>query len=1062
MDVIVPTMRPILPWLAIFDDRIRERLLRIAPEVLFEGGDPSRLPLPTREAILRDCCRDLAAAGTPRTFTDYSAIQRFAAPDLAEAIGHLIDLHSGDEEVLSFLCRMIWIGELGDLRPQARAIASRADLSPYTRTVAVRALAALSATAELLEIRQAVLAEEAPTHRDLLAELTTATLHGSDDTGWLVAALRVAEPPRAHAVDRVVDALKERIEAGPLSLARSLAGALGEMLAEHPHVDPSYCPVSKDWSWLAPTAGKAVGRLIAERDPTVLEGWVLMLLRRVGLARQYIAGLGEAKSALAELVRAWDALRRDLFWHEASACRQPRTGKDAPSVRHFGQIWLSSRFWEVRAEDFDYFVKQISARPDPDDRAVALSVALALFKEAERPEVWRKRLVEAARGDDAFEATLRDFFDPPPETEQSMAWRRQERAWKLRSERAKAAEERRRQSWRDGLRSELDRLRNSGLTDPPGVSQSQWYLLNRMREACGERNRWTDGNWEDLVAEYGTDVAEAFRDGALGFWRHYDPLIRSEGGEANSVPAAHVFGLAGLAMEARGDDAWVAALSPDEAERATRYAVGELNGFPTWLPRLFAAHPVPVVRVLATEIEHQIRVETADVPCHYVLDDVAWVGPWSWDAVAPHVMSMLDGSEPLRADTLGKLLFIVHGSTVPDETIANLAARGLTSSASADCRAVWFASLIGVDPDSAIPLLRKHLDGINDPEDRTRFAMHVVTRLLGGRFGEGIKARTRFVEPRHLGTLHALMHEHIRQRDDIDRVGEGVYSPDLRDNAQDARNSLLRLLDDIPGKEAFLALMKLATEHPEEALRPHFRLRAKRRAEADADPAPWDANQFLDFSVALERTPQNHRELAELVLLHLLDLKADLEHGDESLARLLRRVSEETEMRNLLAGNMRYRAHSRYSLAQEHELADGKRPDLRFHGNGFDAPVPAELKLADRWTGPSLLERLEVQLCGDYLRDDRSRRGFFVLVHNGTQRKWSLGVGERVDFDGLVKALEVRWADIAPKHPGIDGIRVVGINLLRRDAATDAKANAPPRPPKSTQGGRRGRQLRGG
>ena len=38
VDVMVPTTRPILPWLAIFDQKIRERLRKIAPEVIFEGA----------------------------------------------------------------------------------------------------------------------------------------------------------------------------------------------------------------------------------------------------------------------------------------------------------------------------------------------------------------------------------------------------------------------------------------------------------------------------------------------------------------------------------------------------------------------------------------------------------------------------------------------------------------------------------------------------------------------------------------------------------------------------------------------------------------------------------------------------------------------------------------------------------------------------------------------------------------------------------------------------------------------------------------------------------------
>jgi len=47
--------------------------------------------------------------------------------------------------------------------------------------------------------------------------------------------------------------------------------------------------------------------------------------------------------------------------------------------------------------------------------------------------------------------------------------------------------------------------------------------------------------------------------------------------------------------------------------------------------------------------------------------------------------------------------------------------------------------------------------------------------------------------------------------------------------------------------------------------------------------------------------------------------------------------------------------------------------------------VPAELKLADNWTGPHLFERLEIQLCGEYLRDLRSSRGIFVIVYLGTK-----------------------------------------------------------------------------
>ncbi|AYD65847.1 hypothetical protein DVB37_19430 [Achromobacter sp. B7] len=53
-EVIVPRTRPILAWLILFDEAMRDKALTLAPEIASEGGDPSRLPLTVRQAMLRD------------------------------------------------------------------------------------------------------------------------------------------------------------------------------------------------------------------------------------------------------------------------------------------------------------------------------------------------------------------------------------------------------------------------------------------------------------------------------------------------------------------------------------------------------------------------------------------------------------------------------------------------------------------------------------------------------------------------------------------------------------------------------------------------------------------------------------------------------------------------------------------------------------------------------------------------------------------------------------------------------------------------------------------------
>lgn len=52
--IIVPRTRPTLAWLILFDEGVRDKALALAPEIASEGGDPSRLPLNIRQAMLRD------------------------------------------------------------------------------------------------------------------------------------------------------------------------------------------------------------------------------------------------------------------------------------------------------------------------------------------------------------------------------------------------------------------------------------------------------------------------------------------------------------------------------------------------------------------------------------------------------------------------------------------------------------------------------------------------------------------------------------------------------------------------------------------------------------------------------------------------------------------------------------------------------------------------------------------------------------------------------------------------------------------------------------------------
>ncbi|WP_292675304.1 hypothetical protein [Mesorhizobium sp.] len=1033
VEVVVPTMRPVLPWLAILDQRILDRVMRLAPEVLFEGGDPAQLPLETRIQILRESCEQLAQPAHGRSITEYSAVQRFTNPDLADVIRELLDKHKDDDDIVWFLLRMVHQGGIAALADKAKhfALTSR---SKYTRIAAIRAVIEVGSPQDIAEVRKAFVAEAPTLRRSWLGELLDGLGQTPADVVWLLSALALAAPKKRFETDPLSDALASYVAALPPALLAALLDGVGKLLNRKPVIEQRHCEISKRYSWLGQTAGQVLMRMIRGRNPATLKKLPLSILRKLPIAEDYGRGLfEEVRNELPQLVREWPQINRALFWNCVAEERARRKRKNGERLTDYWHVSIFGAYWAFDGSDFDYIIEQIAGRPLTDDKLVSLTLAVSLYQQNGRPRAWRERLKTAATIDPEVETELDKLLNPPKGA--AAKFKRQQAAWKRRSDREAAKEAKAKERAKKILASRVATIRDFG--KPGKVSNDQYYLHEQMRSGDSQHNWWTAGNWRALIATFGEDVARAFRDSTVGYWRQNRPQLRSEGAAANSTPFTTIFGLTGLSIEARETDGWPLALNATEAEIATRYALQELNGFPPWLPQLHKAFPSQVLDVILREIRHELSTEMPEGESNYALYDVSWHGDWIWDQIAPALLPELRAKR-VNTRNLNYLLAIINRSSVDDGTIAAIASRKANATRNLTFSPIWFATWVGVDPDAAIPALAARFAGMDDPAEQTKLALTFIVALLDGRSQEG-RARQAFRTVEHMKSLYLLIARYIRQKDDIQRAGKGVYSPGLRDDAQDARNALIAFIRETPGKPAFLALLEMARAHPDQESRPWMGFHAKSKAAADADIDAWTPSQVREFGKSLVATPANHRELWYHAIDKLDALKHDLENGDSSIASILQAVDQETEFRKFIGGWCRDRAAGRYVVPQEEELADAKRPDLRFFGVGFDAPVPTELKLADKWTGPHLFERLEIQLCGDYLRDVRSSRGVFLLVYLGTKSYWDLPNGRRADtFELLIDELQRHWTLISNDYPGVEDIRVVGIDLTRR--GIDAKA----------------------
>jgi hypothetical protein len=216
--------------------------------------------------------------------------------------------------------------------------------------------------------------------------------------------------------------------------------------------------------------------------------------------------------------------------------------------------------------------------------------------------------------------------------------------------------------------------------------------------------------------------------------------------------------------------------------------------------------------------------------------------------------------------------------------------------------------------------------------------------------------------------------------------------------------------------------------------------RAYKRAVEDGDLEPWTAEQVYAFYRSQTLTPATHRQLFDLAVHRLQDLKNWLERGNDSPWRTWQRVDSETEMRTLIAGWLNDHCRDQYTTAQEPELANSQRMDIWMQNTAVKSPVPIELKLLDKdWSGPALCERLRNQLAGDYLREEGAGCGVMLLIWQGNipARRWKIS-GHIVNLHELANALKRYWLEISADFPKVETIEVMVVDLSLRGHVCDS------------------------
>jgi hypothetical protein len=495
----------------------------------------------------------------------------------------------------------------------------------------------------------------------------------------------------------------------------------------------------------------------------------------------------------------------------------------------------------------------------------------------------------------------------------------------------------------------------------------------------------------------------------------------------------HLHSYAAVGLEAAENPRFAEALSDSDVRRAIQHVCLSEQGYPDWLDGLIALRPTIAVPLVRDAFKEEWAAEESLVS--YFLYH------FSQNAVAIHpdlqkaIFEVIENVEPKHLNTLDRGLLIIRNLTLSEAQHAALRAMALARfNAHKKARPVWAARYVAllflIDGHSAATTLIAWLRA-EKPGKRKALTITVLGLLFGS--NDPLIAGTLAGMP--VSTLSQLvLFAYQEVRPDEDNVHEGgLYTSNDRDDAESARNAILKALIDSDGAAAFQAMMRLASHRDMKARRIRFRELARRMAERDADVSAWRPEDVLAFEHDKLLPVKSAVQLYKLVQAVINEIGWEFDNADASSRAVLETARDEDAVQQWLAAEIKHRAKARYHTSRESEVAEGNMPDVLVSAIGALVEIAVEAKHGGKeWSTKDLEQSLRSQLAEDYLRPATRRHGVLVVT-NHRKRGWTHPTTrKRLTFAEMISYLNGVAAKLTTNSVGEIAVTVIGIDAMKK------------------------------
>ena len=1037
---IYPAMRPIAAWLAQMEMENEEegfsrRMLKLEPIAMVTYGDPSVLSLKFRGNALRAVVEKIADNLETEKIYDIP-LERFGDKDIANVVNELLDAFSGNSNVVKFLLRVVRQGKITECADKALNIALNESTVEDLRGPAIYAVvdASVKHSKKLAE----GVANQADkwTGRDLIRAMSR-LFPQSMNVGQFVQCIEKKAGTWKELADNTYLLKDIPLEGMTVEeLKKFLNGILAAAKAR--------AKSSGGWaeSLTAMLAAKALMPLLESSGAPHEDEEILCAIE----ALEEYRGMGfPGQGNVVTKISANSRLVHALYWRAFQ--------REGHAFRATSKMWRLSDSSEL----FQMFLPDIREQMDAEKRENALRVICQYWQ----PGVPGNAdiLAEIRAALDGNDAMLRKLDE---RLERGAESRREQEQWtKSHKERERKEQEAKKKELRESV--EILRKKPAQLCDfdaevPAYVVNNllylqDWMLNNNKPTGADESDSDNDAcHWKSMIPDFGEEVARCARDGMMKFWRTYNPKPISEvrAGRTSWSTDTRVFlGMLGLDILHQRQPNWTAKLTADEAARAARYATHCSNKFPKWFAELISERQEAAGEVIRIEMEKDIR-QFADNASPNILPAMLHNDEFLGKFFAQMALDILEANPTMGKNAryyVSHLLRFLKDDDAAERKAKFYRGR-IVEKDTDDKQPFWLAEWMRMDANAALEELERHLRDIDNSDDANKFMVNFCGNFWDEAHAyntQGLRGTGLWGNIGRLRKMLRLTLTHVRYENDIKRTGSGVFSPKIRDHAQDFRDGLFNhLVTECSGEEACRAMIEFSADTAlDDHTRGVLRVYARRYAEKDAKFSAWKPAEVVHFTNDMTPPLHDPNKFFQWFLYVLNKLKSGWEGGNFSPKG---QIHNEEDAQILAAHDMEIMGERKFSVTREDVVIERKERDIRIQPYGGDGVVSVEMKIADNWSFRALHDALEKQL-PQYLRDPDARHGILLLVYKGWKKKWRIS-SRLADFDKLTDVLGNQAKELARKIKDVDDIRVIGVDLSKAE-----KSNPPPRSPRKKVSG---------